>query len=100
MWEAVVLARQRGQKLFPSETGCHPGADGFDRNRWLRDAQNYLKTNNGARSVVVGFIYFHVEFMDAGEWHDWTLYNPDGQPGYHDGFASDPYFTSRPFSLR
>ena len=100
MWEAVVLARQRGQKLFPSETGCHPGADGFDRNQWLRDAQNYLKTNNGARSVVVGFIYFHVEFMDAGEWHDWTLYNPDGQPGYHDGFAADPYFTSRPFSLR
>ncbi|HEY4410739.1 MAG TPA: hypothetical protein VGO87_12730 [Acidimicrobiia bacterium] len=100
MWEAVALARARGQKLFPSETGCHPGADGFDRNQWLRDARTYMKTNNDARSVMAGFIYFHVRFMDAGQWHDWTLYNPDGQPGYQDGFAKDSFFTSTPFSLR
>jgi hypothetical protein len=100
MWEAVALARRRGQKLFPSETGCHPAADGHDRNQWLRDARNYLKSNDDARSVFVGFIYFHVEFQDAGEWHDWTLFSADGHQGYADGFAKDPSFTSTPFSLR
>lgn len=100
MWEAADLARRRGQKLFPSETGCHPTADSHDRNQWLRDARMYMTSNDWARSVIVGFIYFGVEFEDAGQWHDWTLYNPDGHPGYHDGFAKDPYFTSKPFSLR
>jgi hypothetical protein len=100
MTDAVALARRRGQKLFPSETGSHPTADGHDRNQWLRDAGNYLKNNPEARSVVVGFIYFHVKYMDAGQWHDWTLFDPDGHPGYRDAFAKDPYFTTSPFSLR
>lgn len=100
MFEAVAMARRRGQKLFPSETGCHPSIDGYDRNQWLRDAHGYMETNSDARSVMVGFVYFGVEFQDAGEWHDWTLYDPDGHPGYMDGFAKDGYFTSRPFSLR
>jgi hypothetical protein len=75
MWEAADLARRRGQKLFPSETGCHPAADGFDRNQWLRDARIYMETNDWARSVIVGFVYFGVEFMDAGQWA------PRPQPG-------------------
>jgi hypothetical protein len=99
MYEAVALARKRVQKLFPSETGSHPAKDGYDRNEWLRDAKTYLRTNDDARSVFVGFIYFHVEYQDAGEWHDWTLFKPDGSGGYGDGFGRDGYFTSAPFSL-
>jgi hypothetical protein len=58
-----------------------------------------MRNNPDARSVFVGFVYFHVEYQDAGEWHDWTLFKADGHWGYWDGFATDDYFTATPFSL-
>jgi len=99
MKDAVALARKRNQKLFPSETGSHPAKDGYDRNQWLRDAKAYMRNNDDARSVFIGFIYFHVEYQDAGEWHDWTLFKADGHWGYWDAFVQDGFFTSTPFSL-
>ena len=99
MWEAVALARKRNQKLFPSETGSHPAKDGYDRNQWLREAGDYIRSDKDARSVFIGFVYFHVEYMDAGEWHDWTLSRWDGHWGYWDAFVQESVFTSTPFSL-
>lgn len=87
-------------KLFPSETGCHPTSGRLSRDQWLREAAAYMKFNDEARSVFVGFIYFNVRYNDAHEWHDGSLYSGNGHSGYKDGFAVDPYYVSAPFSLR